>query len=640
MEELKETRKRRQYYWAGLIEGLGEYAWENLANYDRQRWQDENTLADKKFEDLAGQIKLAEMGIIDDTTRPEAPQLLFGAQEYNKLETSNERTKARNARRRRAAENGRGAGSDFQALSSQSPVKQNFKISKNRRVRPSPKHPPGSVVWTEDRQMEAVQKWMDEMGITRPTGEENGESVFTDDSMENNETFSDGDSMRSSDMSCNAMRDSPLRFPEQDETAKDNVGYGAVLHNNIASQAAELSAGSLWTAEDNAIFEEAESAREAHRIELARSMSFENERPGLLASPKEARLAQHEHASEPPAKTISLPRVIEAEGVVMNIADSMAEALGQGPGGATVNRAEQTTPARDGESIMDALLIQLGTSELSLQGLALAATRDVKGPPPTTVMADEGNLSDVTAAAGSKALAPAATQGARKSRESYVAPTTVEDPGAFSLEALQALALAATQGVEDVDESQIEGTHVEQPAALTVLDEQALALAATNGLEMPGLSENLASDRVQREVIAVESALTVPSTGTDQEGAEVIAKTRIEGTREKSMAADFMDIDEVHVETVDMLDEPAHYHQRHNLKTSLEVSIKAQVYQSPHREMNHRPKVLARIRDEGWASGRQHHAVQLLSAAARLRAAQGPFGRYSKPPRDGMAEGT
>lgn len=31
-------------------------------DYDRQRWEDEQRLADRKFEGLAGQIKLAEVG--------------------------------------------------------------------------------------------------------------------------------------------------------------------------------------------------------------------------------------------------------------------------------------------------------------------------------------------------------------------------------------------------------------------------------------------------------------------------------------------------------------------------------------------------------------------------------------------------
>ncbi len=70
MNELKETRKKRQLYWAGLIEDLGEDEWKNPANYDRQRWEDEERKADNKFEELAGLIKMAEMGFsieaIDD----------------------------------------------------------------------------------------------------------------------------------------------------------------------------------------------------------------------------------------------------------------------------------------------------------------------------------------------------------------------------------------------------------------------------------------------------------------------------------------------------------------------------------------------------------------------------------------------
>ena len=63
MEEVKKVRREREYYWAGLIDVIGD-EWQNPANYDRQMWESEIVLADKKFEELAGQIKLAEMGIV------------------------------------------------------------------------------------------------------------------------------------------------------------------------------------------------------------------------------------------------------------------------------------------------------------------------------------------------------------------------------------------------------------------------------------------------------------------------------------------------------------------------------------------------------------------------------------------------
>ncbi len=62
MAELKATRKKKQLYWAGLIPHLGE-EWENPASVDRQQWELEESLADDKFAELAGQIKMAELGM-------------------------------------------------------------------------------------------------------------------------------------------------------------------------------------------------------------------------------------------------------------------------------------------------------------------------------------------------------------------------------------------------------------------------------------------------------------------------------------------------------------------------------------------------------------------------------------------------
>ncbi|KAI9724837.1 MAG: hypothetical protein M1812_000113 [Candelaria pacifica] len=65
MAELKITRKNRQQYWAGLIPNLGD-EWANPASYDRQQWEQETTLADEKLSELAGQIKMAEMGMPEE----------------------------------------------------------------------------------------------------------------------------------------------------------------------------------------------------------------------------------------------------------------------------------------------------------------------------------------------------------------------------------------------------------------------------------------------------------------------------------------------------------------------------------------------------------------------------------------------
>lgn len=632
MEELKQTRKKRQYYWAGLIEDLGEDEWENLANYDRQRWEEENRLADQRLEELAGQIKLAEMGIIDNSTHPEFPQFSFGAQEYNKPEHSNGRTKRRRASRLRALERGSGRGhsTNPQTPTNQRPGGQNFKIFKVQHIRPPPKHPRGSIIWTEDRKMEAVQKWMDEMGMNRnPTSEESKGSSGLGSLIDPDENMSNGGYSRSDDTYRNDINHSPLRFPEQEELVIDDTGSRAVRNNHTKSEAAELSVEPLWTAEEDAIFEEAEAAREAHRIQLARLTTVENERREVLDPCQKTHLRQDEHRSGSPAKDIAIPSVRGAKGTATDNADLAVEAQWQNPRALMINRAEQIIPTRDGESIMGALLNQLGTSQLNLRDLARAATRDLEEPPLSTIMAEEGSHLGLTAATGLEALAPAATQDVQKpeqatgvaregeqsglsaeenvsglvlaesqilaefeqslsgtpreeqpdvsavddlrasaltvtqrvgdSGEPYVETTTREQIDAFTLEDLQALALAVTKGIEEAEQCPKEESPVEEPAALTVLDMQALALIATSGPDVPESRKTLVSDAVQREVTIVGSAFTASDVGEDQGGAEVIVKKSKGGFQERPVAADFMDfmdVDTVLVETVDMQDVP------------------------------------------------------------------------------------
>ena len=692
MENLKQTRKRRQYYWVGLIEDLGEDEWENPANYDRQRWEEENTLADQKFEDLAGRIKLAEMGIIDHSIQPEASQLRSNDQD-NKAESNNERAKARNARGQRALKRARGQRAEPQAPSHRRSERQNINVSNFQHTRLTSKYPRETVVWTGDRKMEAIQKWMDGMGMKRsPTRDEaDGSLVAGDASIMKDETISDSDNPPSYDSYGRLMNDSPLRFLEQAGVAKDDVGDGAVRTSKTVSKAAELRFEPLWTAEENAIFEEAEVAREVHRMELARLMTFENERCELFDPHKTAILAQDEQRS---AKTMAIPRSPVTEGAAMDIAGSRAEAQGHDPRTVTANCAGQNALACDGGSVMDALLIQLGTSQLSLQDLALGATRSLEQPSLSSVMTDEGKQSEVPPAAGSKTLSPAATRDCQtpklstnvaqrgdqlghnaeeRSCESGLAESQIlaefeqslagtsreeqpkvsamddlrslalgvtqgvkesegrEQVEALTLEDLRVLALAAMDGLEEVEHSPIFESPEEEPAALIVLDRQARALAAANGLEVPKPSLTLASYRVQRHIEAVNSAPTMTSADEAQEGTKVVAKHKMGGFRERPVAVDFMDIDEVPVETLDMQDVP---HSQSEIGGQI-------VGDSDDMMRSNSPVDTLRSPLELEAASRNDgHAVKSSSAAARLRAARGLFDRYNGTPADKMAEGT
>lgn len=624
MEELKETRKRRQYYWVGLIEDIGEDEWENLANYDRQRWEEENRLADQRFEELAGQIKLAEMGIIEDSARPEISRSLSGGQEYNKPGRGNEKTKARKAQRLRALGRRYGRDTNPKASSNQRLGGQNLEVSKVQHNGLRPNYPRGSIIWTEDKKMEAVQQWMDKMGMNRNLPEEaHKDSSDLQMMVDANEIMSDSDYARNNKIYPKAMGDSPLQFPEQDGLAVNNTENRTVRNSRTPFEAVELSAEPLWTAEEEAIFEEAEVAREAYRLRLAQLMTAQNEKCGLIEPPETASLARDEHTPKPPTKNIAIPRDIGTGGATTNVADPMA---GQSPWAVVNNQAERTTPAGDRESMMDALLVQLGTSQLSLRDLALAATHDVEEPPLFTIKADEGNQSELTAAAGLKALAPTSTRAAQKTvrprsvaqedeqlgvvpeedmfelglaesqilaefarslmgtpseehpdisavddlralalaaaqgvvetEEPYVEPTMGDQMDASTLEDLRALALAATEGIAEIEQSPRGKGPGEQPGALTVLDMQASGLYTTDGSGVPSSSGTRASTDVKREVTAGDSVFTAPLADKDQVGGEMLAKESRGGFRIRPAAADFMDIDKVAIETVDMHDVP------------------------------------------------------------------------------------
>lgn len=617
MNELKETRKRRQYYWVGLIEDLGEDEWENLANHDRQRWEEENRLADQRFEELAGQIKLAEMGIIEDLARADVPHSLSGGEEYDRLWSGSEKTEARKTQRLRALERRRGHGTNPQVPLIQRTGRQHFKVSKVQHTRRPPDYPRGSILWTEDSKRKAVQHWMDETGMNwNPLVEAHEVSSGLGIMVDTDEKMSYRDYALNNDVYHKAMSDSPLRLPEEDEFAIDNTGNRTVRDSRTAFGAVELNAEPLWTAEEEAIFEEAEAAREATRMRLAQLMTVQNERCGLIEPPEIARLARDGLASKPPTKDIAIPRNISTVGAATDVADPMAEPQGQNLRAVMANQAERTTPVGDGESVMDALLVQLGTSQLSLRELALAATRDVEEPPVSTIMAGHGNQSAVTAPADLIALAHSTTRDAQKparpvnvaqegeqsgvvheedmielglaesqilaefeqslvgttseeqpdvsgvddlrelAEEPYVVPTMGEQMNAFILEDLRALALAAIEGVDETEQCLRGERPAEQPASSTALDMQTTAFSTTNDSGVPGSLGTRGSDEMQRELTHGDSVSTVHLADEDQARAETIAKESRRGSQIRPVAADFMDIDMVAVKTVDMCDVP------------------------------------------------------------------------------------
>lgn len=254
IDELRATRKRRQFYWAGLIEDLGDDEWGNPANYDRQRWEDEERLADTKFEELAGQIKLAEMGfpllggeVQDQSGSPSAAR---GSDQGNVADYNG----------RRCSRGGRATTSMQQrAWQDSNSVRRRTrgkKLDSNFRGS-NPNAPPRKEIhWTQQKRASAVNSWMDQMGMntseksySRDQNDEVHGAMFFGDHVatnnENSQQDSDSDDLQTIDFSDK--------------------------HHEVCRHL-EKTTQTQWTILDELAFEEAEREREEERLLLARSL--------------------------------------------------------------------------------------------------------------------------------------------------------------------------------------------------------------------------------------------------------------------------------------------------------------------------------------------------------------------------------
>ena len=164
MAELKAVREKRRMYWAGLSEQIGE-EWDNPMSYDRQRWKTEEALADKKFQELSGQIALAERGIlVTDVPRSMEPkQAGQGSRVSPVVPWVRKESNARRGRARRWPNwklEARPAEIHTELNSSSIP---NLAPSCQEVDRPLPASRRRG--YKVDKQAEAVNKWMDDVSL-------------------------------------------------------------------------------------------------------------------------------------------------------------------------------------------------------------------------------------------------------------------------------------------------------------------------------------------------------------------------------------------------------------------------------------------------------------------------------------------
>lgn len=251
MDELKATRKKRQFYWAGLIEDLGDDEWGNPANYDRQRWEEEERLADKKFEELAGQIKLAETGFPLLASEGEDQSRRTSAEcGFNQSPTADAHP-ARYIHDRGGTvlmqQRGRQNRSHLYRQSSSEGLRSNSKAMKP----PNPNAPPRKeIFWTQRKRASAVNKWMDQMKMN---------SSRKPSSMEQQDIV--GRTPSSSDHVATVDED-----PERVGCFNDLRAVDTPDDHHMVAEHHEVTDGPRWTILDEVAFEEAERGREEERL--------------------------------------------------------------------------------------------------------------------------------------------------------------------------------------------------------------------------------------------------------------------------------------------------------------------------------------------------------------------------------------
>jgi len=262
MDELKATRKKRQFYWAGLIEDLGDDEWGNPANYDRQRWGEEEGLADKKFEELAGQIKLAEMGFpllaSEDQDQSRRTPAEWESNQGPTADAYPDRYNRDRGGTVRMQQRGRQNRSHLYRQSSSEGLRSNSKAMKP----PNPNAPPRKeIFWTQQKRASAVDKWMDQMGMNssrKPSFMEPQDIVGGVPSSSDHVATDDEDPERVG--SFNGLR----------AVDSHNDHHVLVEHH-------EITVGPLWTILDEVAFEEAEREREEERLLLGQYQEEDRE---------------------------------------------------------------------------------------------------------------------------------------------------------------------------------------------------------------------------------------------------------------------------------------------------------------------------------------------------------------------------
>lgn len=259
MAEFTVTRERRRLYWAGLSNELDE-EWRNPAGLDRQNWQEEERLADKKYADLAGQIALAERDF--PITGPS--QVSDMGHRDPKLGNPFDDKKVN-----RRTRDGELCG---------------------RYVKPRE-----TVVWTDTKKSSAVDKWMEDMGATAPLARD--ESLFIGDSDSSDGAMSPKHVEEWIDPGVAGSETGQYHSLEPNSFLLGDYSAKPLVPQDLIKPFVNNGVKKIWTSEDEAAYEEAEAERELQRLEASASSSRTADDIVMFEKAEAEREEQRLHAS-------------------------------------------------------------------------------------------------------------------------------------------------------------------------------------------------------------------------------------------------------------------------------------------------------------------------------------------------------
>ena len=596
MAELKAVREKRRLYWAGLSEQIGE-EWDNPTSYNRQRWKTEEGLADKKFRELAGQIALAERGIVEPDRPPdrENSQATHSSGAHVQ-DSSIPRVSNRFGRRAGRITKSRPLGmqTEFNSISDSTSSRQ-----ESNRYGP----PQGAVRYADKRQTDAVSKWMDNIGMGFDPAEPKPppSPIYVGSSDDSIHVDSDNE-MCFGDVEALALSED--RFDSSHGRGESGCKEKGVCDDMCRGDQ------SLWSVDDEAIFEEAEAQREAQRMEMARISTLENDKPTELELPvsRDPRLfrtqrtvntqileAVNDNKTSMEDTSAKDPRIISGNSFKQTKQNLVPEVdadkskwteADRNPGGcssiksrpmnkdnlpqpnAVVNNskeAEAPAPARD---IFDAILENLDKSSPSRStspAKPATNTTHVAGfTPASTILPSKSeltsrffdkktNFAQALAAAALRGLQARRKQNATKIEN--VKPTTpvpASEPG----ESMDAV-MKSSDGVQD----QIPGL---ESSKVAIEDErEILGLSARDRTTTPAATQEVSKVLgVNEEILGVQSSDNVQGPTTVQEPLKEIeleeeildfpSKNEKIISKPRPKAVDWMDID--HSSSIEILD--------------------------------------------------------------------------------------